>query len=34
MSKKQELLKAAEDKVRSGGYSNFSFRDLAKSSGD
>lgn len=29
MSKKDELLKAAEVKVRSGGYSNFSFRDLA-----
>ncbi len=33
MSKKQELLKAAEDKVRSGGYSNFSFRELAKEVG-
>jgi TetR/AcrR family transcriptional repressor of nem operon len=29
MTKKQELLKAAEDKVRLGGYSNFSFRELA-----
>jgi TetR/AcrR family transcriptional repressor of nem operon len=29
MSKKDELLKAAEIKVRAGGYSNFSFRDLA-----
>lgn len=29
MTKKQELLKAAEDKVRQGGYSNFSFRELA-----
>lgn len=29
MSKKDELLKAAEIKVRSGGYNNFSFRDLA-----
>jgi TetR/AcrR family transcriptional repressor of nem operon len=33
MTKKQELLKAAEDKVRSGGYSNFSFRELAKEVG-
>ncbi|KGJ97515.1 TetR/AcrR family transcriptional regulator [Colwellia psychrerythraea] len=29
MSKKEELLKAAELKVRSGGYNNFSFRELA-----
>jgi TetR/AcrR family transcriptional repressor of nem operon len=29
MSKKNELLKAAQSKVRSGGYSNFSFRELA-----
>jgi len=33
MTKKQQLLKAAEDKVRSGGYSNFSFRELAKEVG-
>ena len=33
MTKKQALLKAAEDKVRSGGYSNFSFRELAKEVG-
>ena len=29
MSKKQQLLKAAENKVRTGGYNNFSFRELA-----
>jgi len=29
MTKKQALLKAAEDKVRVGGYDNFSFRELA-----
>jgi TetR/AcrR family transcriptional repressor of nem operon len=29
MTKKEELLKAAESKVRQGGYSNFSFRELA-----
>lgn len=29
MSKKDELLNAAERKVRTGGYSNFSFRELA-----
>lgn len=29
VSKKQELLAAAQSKVRTGGYSNFSFRDLA-----
>lgn len=29
MSKKEALLKAAENKVRLGGYSNFSFRELA-----
>ena len=29
MSKKQLLLKAAEAKVRTGGYNNFSFRELA-----
>jgi TetR/AcrR family transcriptional repressor of nem operon len=33
MTKKQQLLKAAEVKVRSGGYSNFSFRELAKEVG-
>jgi TetR/AcrR family transcriptional repressor of nem operon len=33
MTKKQALLKAAADKVRSGGYSNFSFRELAKEVG-
>jgi|TARA_R110000868_G_scaffold372107_3_gene635933 TetR/AcrR family transcriptional repressor of nem operon len=33
MTKRQELLKAAEDKIRSGGYSNFSFRELAKEVG-
>ena len=29
MTKKEALLKAAEDKVRVGGYDNFSFRELA-----
>jgi TetR/AcrR family transcriptional repressor of nem operon len=29
MSKREELLAAAQSKVRSGGYSNFSFRELA-----
>lgn len=29
MSKKEALLKAAEHKVRLGGYNNFSFRELA-----
>lgn len=33
MSKREELLKAAEDKVRAGGYSNFSFRELANEVG-
>jgi len=33
MSKKEALLKAAEDKVRLGGYSNFSFRELASEIG-
>lgn len=33
MTKKQALLKAAEHKVRSGGYSNFSFRELGKEVG-
>ncbi|WP_339900919.1 TetR/AcrR family transcriptional regulator [Paraglaciecola polaris] len=33
MSKKQQLLKAAEDKVRTGGYNNFSFRELANEIG-
>lgn len=33
MTKKQELIKAAEHRVRLGGYSNFSFRDLAKDVG-
>ncbi|MEO9944560.1 MAG: TetR/AcrR family transcriptional regulator [Paraglaciecola sp.] len=33
MSKKEELLKIAEDKVRAGGYSNFSFRELANEVG-
>ncbi|MBH0012665.1 MULTISPECIES: TetR/AcrR family transcriptional regulator [unclassified Pseudoalteromonas] len=33
MSKKEELLKAAQDKVRLGGYSNFSFRELASEVG-
>lgn len=29
MNKKEALLKAAESKVRSGGYNNFSFREIA-----
>lgn len=29
MSKRDELLKAAQSKVRSGGYNNFSFREIA-----
>jgi TetR/AcrR family transcriptional repressor of nem operon len=29
MTKKAQLLKAAEGKVRTGGYNNFSFRELA-----
>lgn len=29
MSRKEQLLKAAQTKVRLGGYSNFSFRELA-----
>lgn len=33
MSKKEALLKAAENKVRLGGYSNFSFRELASEIG-
>ena len=33
MSKKEELLKVAEDKVRQGGYSNFSFREIANDVG-
>jgi len=33
MSKKEALLKAAEDKVRLGGYDNFSFRELASEVG-
>ena len=33
MSKKEALLKAAENKVRLGGYSNFSFRELANEVG-
>ena len=33
MTKKEALLKAAEDKVRLGGYSNFSFRELANEVG-
>ncbi|MGX9417355.1 TetR/AcrR family transcriptional regulator [Vibrio sp. RC27] len=33
MSKKEKLLKIAEDKVRAGGYSNFSFRELANEVG-
>jgi TetR/AcrR family transcriptional repressor of nem operon len=33
MTKKEALLKAAEDKVRQGGYSNFSFRELANEVG-
>lgn len=33
MSKKQALLQAAEKRVRTGGYDNFSFRDLANDVG-
>lgn len=33
MSKKEALLKAAENKVRLGGYDNFSFRELASEVG-
>lgn len=33
MTKKQPMLKAAENKVRLGGYSNFSFRELANEIG-
>lgn len=33
MTKKAALLKAAENKVRLGGYSNFSFRELANEIG-
>jgi len=33
MTKKEALLKAAENKVRLGGYSNFSFRELASEVG-
>ena len=33
MSKKEALLKAAEHKVRIGGYDNFSFRELANEVG-
>lgn len=33
MSKKQALLDAAEKRVRTGGYDNFSFRDLANDVG-
>lgn len=33
MTKKEALLKAAENKVRQGGYSNFSFRELANEVG-
>lgn len=33
MTKKEALLLAAESKVREGGYSNFSFRELAKEVG-
>jgi TetR/AcrR family transcriptional repressor of nem operon len=33
MSKKEELLKVAEDKVRQGGYNNFSFREIANEVG-
>ncbi|MFT5024045.1 MAG: TetR/AcrR family transcriptional repressor of nem operon, partial [Colwellia sp.] len=29
MNKKSQILKLAENKVRSGGYGNFSFRELA-----
>lgn len=33
MNKKEALLKIAEDKVRKGGYSNFSFREIAQEVG-
>lgn len=33
MTRKQQLLKIAQDKVREGGYNNFSFRELAKDVG-
>ncbi|XPF93839.1 TetR/AcrR family transcriptional regulator [Colwellia sp. RE-S-Sl-9] len=33
MSRKQELLQLAQNKVREGGYNNFSFRELAKDIG-
>jgi len=33
MTKKEELLKVAEDKVRKGGYDNFSFREIANEVG-
>ena len=33
MSKKEELLKVAENKVRQGGYNNFSFREIANEVG-
>ncbi len=33
MSKKEELLKVAENKVRKGGYNNFSFREIANEVG-
>jgi len=33
MSKKAQLLKVAEDKVRQGGYNNFSFREIANEIG-
>lgn len=33
MTKKDELLEAAEQRVRTGGYDNFSFRDLANDVG-
>ncbi|MBU2979340.1 TetR/AcrR family transcriptional regulator [Alteromonas sp. C1M14] len=33
MNKKEQLLKVAENKVRQGGYSNFSFREIANEVG-
>lgn len=33
MGKREELLQAAQDKVREGGYNNLSFRELAKDVG-
>tara|TARA_R110001583_G_scaffold13971_4_gene59104 strand:- start:91 stop:615 length:525 start_codon:yes stop_codon:yes gene_type:complete len=33
MGKKEELLKVAENKVRQGGYNNFSFREIANEVG-